>query len=63
MSHEETKLFKKKYNVISDSNLPEISRFDAVALLLGMKPGQICKIMRTSKTAIQAPYYRVCVNY
>ena len=54
---------EKNYNVIHDSNLPEISRFDPVALLLGMKPGQICKITRNSKTAIHAPYYRVCVNY
>lgn len=60
---QETHEFKKKFNVINDSNLPEISRFDPVALLLGMKPGQICKIIRTSKTAIRAPYYRVCVNY
>ena len=59
----DTKQFKKQYNVIDDGNLPEISRFDPVALLLGMKPGQICKIIRNSKTAIQAPYYRVCVNY
>lgn len=59
----ETLKFKKQYNIMSDRNLPEMSRFDPVALLLGMKPGQICKIIRTSKTAIQAPYYRVCVNY
>lgn len=59
----QTRQLKKNYNVINDSNLPEISRFDPVALLLGMKPGQICKITRNSKTAIHAPYYRVCVNY
>ena len=59
----ETLQFKKTFNVIDDQNLPQISRFDPVALLLGMKPGQICKIIRTSKTAIHAPYYRVCVNY
>lgn len=63
MDLEETMKFKKNYNIIDDSNLPEISRFDPIALLLGMKPGQICKIIRNSKTAIQAPYYRVCVNY
>lgn len=63
LDKEETVAFKKQYNVINDQNLPQISRFDPIALLLGMKPGQICKITRISKTAIQAPYYRVCVNY
>jgi DNA-directed RNA polymerase subunit H (RpoH/RPB5) len=55
--------FRHKYNIVSDRNIPEISRFDAVASLIGMKPGQICEILRPSKTAIQAPYYRVCVNH
>jgi DNA-directed RNA polymerase subunit H (RpoH/RPB5) len=41
--------------------LPEISRFDAVALCIFMRPGQVCRIERTSCTAVSAIYYRVCV--
>ena len=54
--------FMKKYNVQQLSELPEISRFDPVANLIGMKPDQICEIIRPSKIAIDAPYYRACVN-
>ena len=53
---------KSKYNITSNSLFPEISRFDPVAICIGMKPGNICKILRPSKTAITAPYYRFCVN-
>ena len=46
---------------IKDSEYPSISRFDPVARAIGMRPGNICKIMRKSATAINAPYYRRCV--
>ena len=36
----------KKYNVKSDKQFPEISRFDPVAIVLGIRPGQLCKITR-----------------
>jgi len=51
----------KKYN-IEISQFPDISRFDPVAQAILLRPDQVCKILRSSKTAIQAPYYRVCVN-
>jgi len=52
---------KKTYNILDDSQLPEISRFDPVALAIGLRPGQICRIIRNSKTAITSEYYRICI--
>jgi DNA-directed RNA polymerase subunit H (RpoH/RPB5) len=51
---------KKRYNITKNTELPEISRYDPVAQAIGMRPGQICKIIRPSKTAITADYYRLC---
>ena len=50
-----------KYNLKSRSQLPEISRFDPVALLICLRPWQICEITRKSQTSISSEYYRVCV--
>ncbi len=57
---EEGTTMKKKYNVLRDFQLPEISRFDPVAQTLCMRPGEICEIVRPSKTAITSMYYRIC---
>lgn len=62
LTPEQVAEFKKQYNIIDDSNIPEISRFDPAAVAIGLKPGEICKILRTSKTAIYSPYYRICIN-
>jgi DNA-directed RNA polymerase subunit H (RpoH/RPB5) len=51
---------KKRYNINDTSELPEISRYDPVAQAIGMRPGQVCKITRPSKTAITTDYYRIC---
>lgn len=53
---------KKRYNIMDNNQFPEISRFDPVAQAIGMRPGDICEIIRPSKTAISAPYYRFCVQ-
>ena len=50
----------KKYNIINDSQLPEISRFDPVAKVLGMRPDSVCEINRPNKSAIVSKYYRLC---
>ena len=42
----------KKYNIINDSEMPEISRFDPVAKIIGLRPGQLCEITRSSKTLL-----------
>jgi len=51
---------KKRYNVMTDGHFPDISRFDPVAQAIGIRPGEVCEIIRPSKTAISAPYYRIC---
>jgi DNA-directed RNA polymerase subunit H len=51
---------KHKYNIANDSLFPDISRFDPVAQAIGIRPGEICEIIRPSRTAISAPYYRIC---
>jgi DNA-directed RNA polymerase subunit H len=51
----------KKYNITDKIQFPDISRFDPVARVIGLRPGQVCHIIRPSKTAIQSNYYRICV--
>jgi len=51
----------KKYNIKNKIEFPDISRFDPVARVIGMRPGNVCKIIRPSKTAITTDYYRVCI--
>jgi len=60
LSNTETAQTKKRYNVMNDNQFPDISRFDPVAQAIGIRPGQVCEIIRPSKTAISALYYRIC---
>ncbi len=53
--------FKKYYNITDDSMIPNISYFSPVSLVLGMRPGDICKIERPSKTSIINNFYRICI--
>lgn len=57
----EVKIIMEKYNITDKVQFPDISRFDPVARVIGLRPGQVCHIIRPSKTAIEANYYRVCV--
>jgi len=52
----------KKYNITKDSEVPQISRFDPVAQAIGLRPGQICEITRSSPTSITSLFYRICVQ-
>lgn len=61
LSNDEVTLVKTKYNIMHDTQFPDISRFDPVAQIIGIRPGQVCEIIRPSKTAITAYYYRICV--
>jgi len=63
LNNDEKDAFYKKYNILDDKQIPEISRFDPVSQIIGVQPGEICKIIRPSKTAITSDYYRICVNY
>lgn len=60
LSNDEVLTVKKQYNIMNNSQIPEISRFDPVAQAIGMRPGEICKIIRPSKTAITSFFYRIC---
>ena len=61
LNNDEVDVIKKKYNITDNSQFPEISRFDPVAQVIGIRPGEICEIIRPSKTAIKGYYYRICV--
>jgi len=61
MLDNEVKDIMKKYNITNISQFPDISRFDPVARVIGLRPGQVCHIIRPSKTAIETNYYRVCI--
>lgn len=52
---------KKQYTIESTKQLPEIKRFDPVALAICLRPGQVCKFLRNSPTSMTSPYYRVCI--
>jgi len=60
LTDDEALAIKKKYNILYDNQLPEISRFDKVAEAIGLRPKQVCEILRKSPTSIVASYYRLC---
>ena len=62
LSAEEALEVKQKYNILDDSQVPDISRFGPVSQVIGIRPGELCKITRPSKTAIKADFYRICTN-
>lgn len=61
LNDEEETEFMKKYQIRDKTQIPEISRFDPQALVVGVRPGNICYIQRSSITALTTDYYRVCV--
>ena len=61
LNNAEVLTIKSRYNIMNDEQFPIISRFDPVAQAIGIRPGQVCEIIRPSKTAISAPYYRICI--
>ena len=61
LNEEEEKEFMKNHQILDKTQLPEISRFDPHALVVGVRPGNICLIQRPSLTAMKTNYYRVCV--
>lgn len=61
LSSEETIMLMKDKNITNLSQIPEISRYDPHALALCVRPNQVCKIERSSATALRCVYYRVCV--
>jgi len=61
LSKEEEDLVKMKYNLTDSAKFPEISRFDPQALVMNVRPGDVCHFKRVSPTALFTDYYRVCV--
>jgi len=60
LTKEEAIEIRRKYNIMTDRQMPDLSRFSPVAQLIGIRPGDICKIVRPSKTAIKTEFYRIC---
>jgi len=60
LNDEQISELKTKYNIQSNSELPTISRYDAVASIICMRPTQVCKIIRKSRTSLESEYYRIC---
>lgn len=60
LTKEEAVEMKKKYNITNDSQIPNISRFSPTSQVIGIRPGEICKIIRPSKTSITSNFYRIC---
>lgn len=61
LNKDEIDLLMKKYHIKDPMQLPEISRFDPQALVMCIRPGEICKFTRNSSTAMEYNYYRVCI--
>ncbi len=61
LKNEEKIVVKEKYNIMDDTQFPDISRFDPVAQVICIRPGEVCEILRPSKTSIVSKYYRICV--
>jgi len=62
LTSEESEEVRSKYNISNNSQVPDISRFSPVSQVIGIRPGDLCRIQRPSKTAIKADFYRVCLN-
>ena len=58
---EAVKSMKTRLGITRDDQFPEISRFDPCAIAIGLRPGQIVKITRPSRTAVVGDYYRRCI--
>ncbi len=61
LNKSEEKELMNKYRLDSKRKLPYITKYDPVAKYIGMKPGNICKIIRSSETSGIYISYRYCV--
>ena len=60
LNEKEEQEFRKQYNILDNNQIPSISYFDPVSLVLGIRPDNIVKIERYSRTSIYSLYYRIC---
>jgi DNA-directed RNA polymerase subunit H (RpoH/RPB5) len=61
MSDDEITQIMTKYNLNTRNHLPQIGRFDPMALALCLRPNNVIEITRDSITALKTKYYRVCI--
>lgn len=62
LNDDELANLKQAYGITNVSaQLPEVSRFDPVAIAICLRPGQVCEYERRSIVAMKSLYYRVCV--
>ena len=60
LSEEEKQKIMKQYNITKDKEFPDISRFDPVSQAIGIRPGEVMEITRSSPTAVKSVYFRIC---
>lgn len=60
LSEEAKAALFEKYGIRDESGIPDISRFSPPAMAIGLRPGQVCSIVRPSRTAVTALFYRIC---
>ena len=60
LTEEEKSDFMIKYNILNENQIPDISYFSPVSLVMGFRPGDIIHIKRKSRTAIESDFYRIC---
>ena len=60
LSNDEKQEIMKRYNIVKDKEFPDVSRFDPVSQAIGVRPGQLIEITRSSPTAVKTLYYRIC---
>lgn len=61
LTEDEKIKIKTKYNITSDDEFPDMPRFDPVAQAICLRPGQLCEIIRPSKTAVEEYFYKICM--
>jgi DNA-directed RNA polymerase I, II, and III subunit RPABC1 len=60
LSKEEEIEFKNTFNIQKNSEIPDIGYLSPVCQVLGVRPGNILKIIRPSRTSIDSIFYRIC---
>lgn len=60
LSEKEFEEVRTHYSIKNKSQFPIISHHEPVAMFIGLRPGQLCKIIRSSETSGRHITYRYC---